>query len=223
MAALSMSIMCSLIHTFVITKMTLGCSQRHLLGKKHEKRYDFALQAAVMDDILHVETKAIWASYGTLRLAVSVHQHPTLPLLIPSPSHLHQTCQLCCEGSTCRTDGRGNLWPSGSSPWICPDSGWPLDSSQEMTVFSQREGRTKSILNTPLAAVFVLAATAPAQGMCSPGTSCLTEQSWSVTLVLHQAPKQATKRIHLVPNYCIQFCSVWKTWSGKPCARRPFA
>lgn len=56
-----------------------------------------------------------------------------------------------------------------------------------------------------------------AVGMCSQGSSCLKGQSWSVTVVQQQVTKEAIKRIHLVSNYCIQFCSVLKIWSGKHC------
>lgn len=79
--------------------------------------------------------------------------------------------------------------------------------------FSQRKDCTKSVQSIPVAAVLVLAATAPVQGgMCSPGAARAELECNSGAA---PTPKQAIKRIHLVPNYLIHFCSVLKTLCKK--------
>lgn len=128
----------------------------------------------------------------------------------PSTISVHPISQLYCEGSTCRSDGMGKLRPSGICSAQILAGLWRVQRKWE--VFSQWKGCTESILTIPAAAVFVLAATAPVQ------------RDWQsrAGAQLCYCPKRAIKRIHLVPNYCIQFSSVLKTWSGKHCAR-PFA
>ena len=62
--------------------MTLGYPQRDLLVKNHaKKRYNFTPPAAVVDDPLPIEPKAIWAACSMLRLEGSVpHQTALAPL-----------------------------------------------------------------------------------------------------------------------------------------------
>lgn len=164
-----------------------------------------------MDDFLHVGTKAIWAPCDTFGLEVSVPQQPTLPLHIPSSSHLHQTCQLYCEASTCRRNGRGH-WSLYLESALILAGLWTVHKKLQ-GFFSQRKDCTKSVQSIPVAAVLVLAATAPVQGgMCSPGAARAELECNSGAA---PTPKQAIKRIHLVPNYLIHFCSVLKTLCKK--------
>lgn len=148
----------------------------------------------------------MWAPCGTLRLGVSVPQQtlpaPPHPQLVPSPSklaallggfHLQQWWK--GEPVAIRVLTLG-------LPWFR----LALNSSEEMRGF------------------FTFAQN---QFWAFPLLLCLSllqqpqyrrnEQPRDWNQGLHQE----TKRIHLMLNYCIQLCSVLKTWSGN-CARRAF-
>lgn len=105
---------------------------------------------------------------------------------------------------TCRSKGRGDLWPSGASPWLCPDSGWPLNSSEKWELFTaERLHRFNS--EHCCCWVCPCCSCTSAGGIAAQGLPGRAGEA----VALHW-PKQAIKRIHLVLIIAFSSALFWK-------------